>query len=123
MIAAQLQKPTKLLFPTHTEDGKRILRVCYIFAGEERYAEMGNALRRLAGNDVLVSMEEHDILRHKRTDLLDKKEQTAILDKIEKGAYDVVISSPPCETFTRAKHTNRFGPPPLRSFFHPYGFP
>ena len=100
------------------------MRVLYLFAGPRRRAELGTALQEIgAGRGINVLMEEHDILRGEKSDLAHSKKEQVRLDRIANGDFDVVITSPPCDTFTRAVYTNRRGPKPVRSYRHPKGFP
>ena len=39
-----------------------------------------------------------------------------------KGHFQVIVASPPCSTFSRARWANRQGPRPLRSAAYPRGF-
>ncbi len=55
-------------------------------------------------------------------DLTNPKVQKRFLQAIDSGAYDAVILTPPCSTFSRAVWANERGPFPLRSFFCPRGF-
>ena len=45
------------------------------------------------------------------------------MEQIQSGIYDVVLVTPPCSTFTRARSANKRGPPPIRSKQHPKGYP
>ena len=71
-----------------------------------------------------MNIEEIDILRGgKRHDLLSKTRQARLLQRIKEGAFVLVAASPPCGTFSRARHANRRGPRPVRSKAYPRGFP
>ena len=49
--------------------------------------------------------------------------RTNVLARISQGAYHVVLASPPCSTFSRARRRDDSGPKPLRSERFPRGFP
>ena len=65
--------------------------------------------------DILVGGREHD--------LLDSSAQEAIMARIAAGDYDIVIMSPPCATWSRARHSGKPGPDPVRNKDHPWGIP
>ena len=69
-----------------------------------------------------VQVEEVDILKNKDHDLTDRKVAATWMDTIRAGFYDVVLVTPPCSTFSRARCANMPGPPPLRSRSFPRGF-
>ena len=70
-------------------------------------------------------MEEWDVLRDPKSDLSSAQVWEPIFAKLESGYYDVLILSPPCGTYSRARHRSlgKGGPVPLRSFTYPWGFP
>ena len=61
--------------------------------------------------------------RGKEDDILDGKVWQSILEKLAAGEYDILLVSPPCNTFSRAVWANNAGPKPLRSRLYPWGFP
>eukprot|EP00972_Heterocapsa_arctica_P050398 7409713-Heterocapsa_arctica.AAC.1 len=72
----------------------------------------------------ILEFDEVDILRDKNNhDLLDPDRQLFYLARVEKGYYDLVIVSPPCNTHSRLLYSNNNGPCPVRSWEHPLGFP
>ena len=103
----------------------RWVQVLYLFAGAKRRSGLASSLRRaFRGTDMKVNIEEIDVLRGgKRHDLLSKTRQARLLARIEKGEFVLVVSSPPCGTFSRARHANTRGPRPARSRTFPRGFP
>ena len=102
---------------------KRVLRVLYVFAGLKRKNSVAYYLRRKAAKfHVQVEIHEVDIQRSRKMDLTNPKVQRRHLQAIDSGAYDAVILTPPCSTFSRAVWANDRGPYPLRSFFCPRGF-
>ena len=105
------------------------LRVLYLFAGHRRRATIREALGRpldtlpWGRRFTLDIFRELDILQDASHDLLDFSLQAQIIGEVESGVYHLVIASPPCETFSRARHSNRRGPPPVRSREYPRGVP
>ena len=63
-----------------------------------------------------------DIQRKPRIDLSKTKERDKLLQAIRAGAYDAILPSPPCSTFSRAPWANFKGPRPVRSYENPRGF-
>ena len=70
-------------------------------------------------------MDERDIRRDPSFDLSSAQSWQCILEKIKTGHYDVLMLSPPCGTYSRARHRSlgKGGPVPLRSSLYPWGFP
>ena len=101
------------------------LRVIHLFAGPRRRADVSEFLEvRTSQLCIPLVLQERDLLQHGAADdLADdevwKEESTAI----QAGQYDVMIASPPCNTFSSACWSNRRGPQPLRSRQFPNGFP
>ena len=56
-------------------------------------------------------------------DLLNRSTQLRTVSAIARGTYDVVLASPPCSTFSRARRRGDAGPEPVRSARYPRGFP
>ena len=65
--------------------------------------------------DILVGGKQHD--------MLDSEAQEAIMARIAAGDYDIVVMSPPCATWSRARLSNHKGPGPVRDRDHPWGIP
>ena len=85
------------------------LSVLYLFAGKPRDGDLSTHLRRLADvQGFTLNLREIDICRDGTKSDLSKK---ALWDSLEKeicsGAWDVVILSPPCSTFSRARYRSR----------------
>jgi hypothetical protein len=93
-------------------------KALYLFAGLKRKASIGDLLLRHGW-----TVDELDILRSRKQDLSRKHLRERILGKVASGEYQLVISSPPCDTFTRVKYANSFGPAPTRSKQYLRGFP
>ena len=70
-------------------------------------------------------MREVDIERNEADDLLQQKLWREIWEELRQGMYDVVIVTPPCNSFSRARcnaHATP-GPVPVRNVCHPWCFP
>ena len=110
--------------PAMVEPPTKTFHVLYIFAGEPRKADIKAELKGIAAaNSLVVSVEEVDICRGSGHDLLDDRIFNIYLYKIRQRHYDVVIVTPPCNTFSRARCNKGTGPPPIRSRDYPWGFP
>ena len=95
-----------------------------MYAGPERKASLGNFLCHLCERaGILLILEEWDILRNAEHDLSDEAVRQALLKRIESGEFDYIFMSPPCNTWSRAVHSNMWGPRPLRNRAWPRGFP
>ena len=108
-------------------DGRpeRRLSVLYLFAGGKRKGDMHFFLNE-AGDKVNVklNMREIDTLRGKKKhNLLNFAIRDKIMNKESDGKFDVILASPPCGTFSRARHAQDNGPKPLRSARYPRGLP
>ena len=101
------------------------MQVLYLFAGAKRRSGLAASLRKaFRGTGMRVNVTEMDVLRGgARHDLLSKARQKRLLKRISEGEFILVVSSPPCGTFSRARHANRQGPRPVRSKVFPRGFP
>ena len=64
---------------------------------------------------------ELDILRDKTHDLTQEDAWARIFTLVQKPKT-IFVTTPPCHTFSRARH-RKPGPPPLRSADWPKGFP
>jgi hypothetical protein len=101
---------------------KPLLRVLYVFAGQERKADVSEFLKKDSRVTALIT--EIDILRQGSAhDVLDPAIWASILQDLRDGKYDFLIITPPCNTMSRAFCANDFGPKPLRNHSHPRGFP
>lgn len=100
------------------------LRVLYLFAGQERKTSVASYLRKMAEKKGWkLIMEEVDIKRDPKEDLSAHDFQAKIIARITSGEFHAVLCTPPCSTWTRVRMANMRGPPPLRSFDYPWGFP
>jgi hypothetical protein len=110
------QPPKVITFERH-------LKVVYLFAGVPREGDMKWWFQRICGIlRVSLYMLEMDICRDKKHDLLQTATQDQLKAMAASGVIDVLIVSPDCSTFSRARH---FQPTPrsrpLRSKASPFG--
>ena len=63
------------------------------------------------------------MIRGPRFDLSRARLRRQLLDEVQRGQFALVVASPPCSTFSRARYSGRPGPPPLRSAEFLRGFP
>ncbi len=70
-----------------------------------------------------LEVEEWDITRQSSQDLSQPTLQEELLRKIRQGNFNAVFVSPPCNTWSRAPHSNEWGPRPIRHRQWPWGFP
>jgi len=93
------------------------LRILYIFAGKGRHSDLRHYLSQ--ATDFVLVMQELDILRGGDShDVLSAQVSARILDDIRASKFDVVVCTPPCNTWTRSVWSNRAGPRPIRSRQH-----
>ena len=90
--------PTDPTLRVPPREGRRSLRVLYLFSGVSRKASIAQSLKTLCeadGNgldffevDILVGGSAHD--------LLSKDVQESYIARILEGEFDIIILSPPC---------------------------
>ena len=101
--------------------------ILYLFAGPSRHCDVGDWLRRLSPElGFIVQVTEIDLLRPGGpgvNDVLDTDIWNSIIQRIKAREFIVVITTPPCNTHSRARYANANGPRPLRSKQWPWGFP
>jgi hypothetical protein len=75
--------------------------------------------------DFEVHIRDVDIERSEADNLLQQEPWDEIWSEIKGGKYEVVVLSPPCDSFSRARCKSCFtpGPTPVRNAHHPWGFP
>ena len=101
-----------------------LFKVLYLFSGRRRCTGVAQLLQGWAEHaEFAVEVAEWDISNGSDFDLLQEDNQQRILAAIRDGSYAAVLMSPPCGTWSRAPWANQFGPRPLRSAAHPWGFP
>ena len=72
-----------------------------------------------------INMREVDIERSESDDLLQEQLWEDLWSGIKNKEWDVVLLTPPCNTFSRARCNaqNSPGPVQIRNINHPWGFP
>ena len=96
----------------------------YLFAGASRRGDIRQQLQLLAHGMFHLELKELDIELHHSHDLSKTELWDDLFKDIDQGLVDVLLVSPPCNTFSRARHHFRQGGPrPLRSATWPLGFP
>ena len=95
----------------------------YLFAGRQRHSDIGSFLKKVSQSKGLrLELMEFDIERSPEHDLTDEKLWERISDLLKEGDW-VLIVSPPCNTFSRARFQLQHpGPKPLRNVTWPRGF-
>jgi hypothetical protein len=71
---------------------------------------------------ISLHLVELDILRNAKVNFALDKVRDFWLTKIKAKEFHLVISSPPCSTFSRDPWANLWGPRPIRSHVFPRGF-
>ena len=66
---------------------------------------------------------EVDVVYGKEFDLTKTKVKKRLMERARAKEFDVLLASPPCATFSRARYSGRSGPPALRSAAWLRGFP
>ena len=115
-----------------TPAGGVCFRVLYLFAGRARQADFGKALDEVVALwnscanavSMTVALEEIDTLRGGLAhNLLEVEAQDSFIRRVSEGEFDLVIVTPPCNTFSRAVFQKDKGPKPIRDKQWPKGFP
>lgn len=102
-------------------DCSTVFLVLYCFCGEERRGDVKEWLLHWLPSDISLQMTEIDLARDGTSNLNDPGLQERVLQLIE--THHFVLSTPPCNTFTRLVWSNRNGPGPLRSHQWQRGYP
>ena len=98
----------------------------YLFAGVPRDGDIESHLKDLAVQfDIQVHVRALDLKRDPSHDLTSKGLWEDVFQGISAGLWDVLILSPPCNTFSRARCNWMGGtfPKPVRDQSFPWGFP
>ena len=99
-------------------------KVLYIFAGEKRQGTIGDFLQqRHRVASYKLDIQEVDILQDRGHDVAQIHVQQALLKSLAEGKIDVLVITPPCSTWSRVRVANLKGPPPLRDYNYPWGYP
>ena len=101
-----------------------LVKVLYLFAGRKRHSDVAAYLKAAeAKGSIRLILKEFDIERSPDHDLTSNSLWQEVFQTLEEGKW-VVIVSPPCNTFSRARFQRRHpGPRPLRTKHWPRGFP
>eukprot|EP00435_Cladocopium_sp_Y103_P047629 s658_g14.t1 len=94
------------------------LRVVYIFAGHRRRADVHEHLQNLSSQHGFeLQLHEVDLVRGDDQDVLDPTYWKDLIKFIRSFKPFCIIATPPCSTYSRARHLyKRFpGPRPIRS--------
>ena len=111
---------------TRGSRGARSISALYLFCGQKRRADLGQWLRRLSRQfHTTVHLREVDILLDPQLDLSTEALWASLETEVQAGRWDVIIVSPPCNTFSRARFRHKIspGPRPLRTKQFIQGFP
>ena len=101
------------------------MKVIYLFAGKQRRSDIGSFLREHERSGAIsLDIREFDIERSSQHDLTKDELWEEIFATLKEGDW-ILIVSPPCNTFSRARFQflKSPGPRPLRNFQWPRGFP
>ena len=91
------------------------LKVFYVFAGHRRRADIREHLENLAEQfHYTLDMHEFDLLRGEDQDVLDIEFWTSLVDRVRKDPPFCIIATPPCSTYSRARHFYKESPGPRR---------
>ena len=87
------------------------MHVCYLFADKHRESDLAEQIKvRLQGEGLLSEVDAFDLLRGEDShELLEQ-----IIEDIE-NKYGIVVSSPPCNTYSRLNWSQNPGPRPIPS--------
>ena len=104
--------------------GRPVVHVCYLFAGKHRESDLAEQIKvRLQREGLLSEVDAFDLLRGGDShDLSSTALREQIIEDIE-NKYGIVVSSPPCNTYSRLNWSENPGPRPIRCRTHPRGFP
>ena len=104
--------------------GRPVVHVCYLFAGKHRESDLPEQIKvRLQGEGLLSEIDAFDLLRsgdsHDLSSIALREQSIEDID----NKYGIVVSSPPCNTYSRLNWSEDPGPRPIRCRTHPRGFP
>ena len=107
----------------HAQVHLRCKLFLHVFSGHRRHHDLQDQLEALEGDGAKIYCVSLDIcLARENTDMLSPEVLRYWKGKMRDGWIAGVGGGPPCETFTAARY-NEGGPPPLRSYFEPWGLP
>ena len=91
------------------------LAVLYLHAGPDRKASLKASLQKSCDQaECELYVEERDILRSESQDLSNPQVVQTVISRIQAQEFDAIFMSPPCNTWSRAPHSNSWGPCPVR---------
>ena len=100
------------------------MNVLYLFSGAQRKSSVTSLLQEMTQSQGMqCKVHEVDIQNSPDWDLSQGAVQQALIERIKKGEFDVVLITPPCSTWSRVRGANCRGPPAIRSKAYPWGFP
>ena len=100
--------------------------IIYVFAGHRRRADVHEHLSNLTSDfGFNLQMHEFDLLRDSQQDVLVEAFWNDLKALVASTKPFCVIATPPCSTYSRARHNYKKspGPRPVRSRRYPEGFP
>ena len=91
---------------------RQTLRTLYVFAGEQRKADLQFFLEVLQGpGGVILFMKEVDLLRGSDQDVADDDFWDALMKVLDSGEFDLVVITPPCYTHSRPRTRKKTSKP------------
>ena len=107
--------------PLDAGHSSNVLSVLYVFAGKQRKSDVRSYLAQMwQGHLDLVEL---DTERSPDHDVLSGTLWAQVLADIRAGRCKAAFFTPPCNTWSRARFSNRKGPKPMRNREWPWGFP
>ena len=98
----------------------------YLFSGVQRSGDIRSfLLPMVTAEGYNLVLREVDVKRDAASDLLDPAIWESLVAEITNGEWDVIMLSPPCSTWSRARfrYSGKFGAKPLRNSTYVWGFP
>ena len=103
------------------DEQRKTLKVMYLFAGRQRHSDIGAFLRKAEKSGKFrLELMEFDIERSPDHDLTDDALWDRIFALLKEGDW-VLIVSPPCNTFSRARFQHQQHPGAQAPFAHVHG--
>ena len=107
-----------------------LFRTLLLFSGPPRESDIPACLLlhlatkfRPHGFEVRLHVDRFDITLGKQFDASSPAIRFKVYTYLAKGMYDILVASPPCNTWSRAPWSRFPGPRPLRDHCYPLGFP
>lgn len=87
--------------------------ILYLFCGKPRKADIKECLQHLSTTQKFqLTMHEVDTERSSLDDLRDVSLWDELFSQVKSGHWDIVILSPPCNTWSRARYQWKLHPGP-----------